>query len=81
MARSRYARGAVEVLSWCSRGTLGRGMLVVRSRYASSAVEVCFRSRCAFSRGVLPVQCGSLTFQLSTGDTVPAYCGVRVHTV
>ena len=35
MVRSRYARGAVEVHSWCGRGTL-----VVRSRYALGMVEV-----------------------------------------
>ena len=38
--RSRYARGAVEVLSWCSRGTL-----VVQLRYAARGVV----------RGALPV--------------------------
>ena len=78
-----YTRGAVEVLyagavevrSWCGRGTL-----VVRSRYARGAVEVrswCgravevrswygpstveVRSRCA--SGSLPVRYVSLTFQ------------------
>ena len=70
-----YAR-AVEVRSWCGRGTLevrswcGRGTLVVRSRYARavevrswygpSTVEV--RSWCAS---------GSVRFvNFSTGDTV-----------
>ena len=47
MVRSRYARGAVEVRSWCGRGTL-----VVRSRYARGAVEV--RSWCG--RGTLVVR-------------------------
>ena len=37
MVRSRYARGAVEVRSWCGRGTL-----VVRSRYTRGAIEVRF---------------------------------------
>ena len=45
--RSRYARGAVEVRSCCSRGAL-----VVQSRCARGAVEV--RSWC--SRGTLMVQ-------------------------
>ena len=47
MVQSRYARGAVEVLSWCGRGTL----VVRSSRYARGAVEV--RSRCG--RGTLVV--------------------------
>ena len=72
-----YTRGAVEVLyagavevrSWCGRGTL-----VVRSRYARGAVEVrsMERSRYAlgtvlvrsrYARGSLPVRYVSLTFQ------------------
>ena len=71
LVRLRYARGAVEVCSWCGRGTL-----VVRSRYARGAVEVRLgaveRSRYAhgtvlvrptYARGALPVRCVSLTFQ------------------
>ena len=46
MVLSRYARGAVEVRSWCGRGKLA-GTLVVLSRYARGTVEV-------------PVRCGSL---------------------
>ena len=72
MVRSRYARGAVEVRSWCGRGTL-----VVRSRYARGAVEV--RSWYGPSTVEARSWCapGSLRFvNFSTGDTVfntPSY--------
>ena len=74
--RSRYACGAVEVPSWCPRGTL-----VVRSRYARGAVEV--RSRCGravevrswYGPSTVEVRSwcasGSVSFvNFSTGDTV-----------
>ena len=69
-----YTRGAVEVLyagavevrSWCGRGTL-----VVRSRYARGAVEV----RSWYGPGTVEVRswCASGSVRLvnfSTGDTV-----------
>ena len=75
MVRSRYGRGAggaVEVHA-CGRGTLGRGTLMVRSRYAHGAVEVHVHAR--GTRGTVEVrfQCasGSVWFvNFSTGDTV-----------
>ena len=66
MVRSRYACGAVEVPSWCGRGTL-----VVRSRYARGAVEV----RSWYGPSTVEVRSwfasGSVRFvNFSTGDTV-----------
>ena len=54
MVRSRYACGAVEVPSWCGRGTLQE-----RSRYALRTVLV--RSR--YARGALPVRFRFGTFR------------------
>ena len=48
MVRSRYARGAVEVRSWC-----GRGMLVVRLRYARGTCRLVVWSS---GRGTLVVR-------------------------
>ena len=60
---SRYARGAVEVRSWCGRGTL-----VVRLRYGLGAVEV----RSWYGRGTRSwCASGWVRFvNFSTGDTV-----------
>ena len=81
-----YARGTVEVRSWCGRGTL-----VVRSRYARGAVEV----RSWYGRGAVTVEVRSwygrgtivVRFQFasdlvrfvnfSTGDTVCVLFGTQ----
>ena len=67
--RSRYARGAVEVRSWCGRSTL-----VVRSKYARGVVEVrSWSSQSTLVRFRYAHRCGSaavLHFNFLSGGSV-----------